>query len=85
MTFVVIELRAAVSDAERWQPEARAAAYQELLRRGVTDVPDPETTVFRHVGAKDKDSAASGRLWYLIFVVLVTLPFFRDCLFKSQP
>jgi hypothetical protein len=49
------ELLAAVVDPDSWTLEARAAAYDELCRRGITDAPNPSTTTFARVGAREGD------------------------------
>ena len=71
------ELRGVVADIDGWSLEARVAAHAELVRRGVTDVPDPSTTSYhveRSVDSSPNPNPKSNfYFWLLPFAIAVTL------------
>ena len=65
------ELRSTLTDTENWSQEARAAAYAELVGRGITDAPDPSSTpisVQRSVHRGDAKDVR-GKVYVVMFLI----------------
>jgi hypothetical protein len=65
------ELRVAVADVENWSKEARVAAYEELCRRGVTDVSDPSTTPVQFQQAVNRGDPDGGKGMFYVGAAVV--------------